>query len=157
MKQAYWAAFAGGMHTYGNSNTWSFGTNPEYVSREWKEAVSSEGATCMSVYYSFFESINWWNFVPDQSVIMEGAGAEDSLNVAISSANKNQVVVYLSAQAAVKLDLNRLSEVGNITGEWINPGTGERRDAGNIERDKPVSVRTPSDWKDALLLIGRGH
>lgn len=43
-KQAYWATFAGGMHTYGNSNIWNFGTNPKYVSEDWKEAIASEGA-----------------------------------------------------------------------------------------------------------------
>ena len=26
-KQVYWACFAGGFHTYGNSNIWNFGTS----------------------------------------------------------------------------------------------------------------------------------
>lgn len=152
-KQAYWATFAGGMHSYGNTNVWSFGTNPEYVRKEWKEALLSEGAKSLSVYHKFFQSINWWEFAPDQTVIIKGAGAGDSLNVAMSSADSNQILVYLSEPTEVTLELKKLAHSGKFHGEWINPKTGERRSAGNFRKNKVIKVKTPKGWEDALLLI----
>jgi hypothetical protein len=66
-KQAYWATFAGGMHTYGNSNVWNFGTNSKYVTSDWKEALVSDGAKCMSLYHSFFQTLRWWGRDPGRS------------------------------------------------------------------------------------------
>jgi len=153
-KQAYWATFAGGMHTYGNTNIWSFGTNPKYLTEDWKEAVLSEGAKSMAIYHDFLQSVNWWDFAPDQTVITKGAGAGDSLNVAMSSVDSNQILVYLSEPAEVTLDLNKLADSAKVPGEWINPKTGKRKSAGNFSKDKVAIVKTPKDWDDALLLIG---
>jgi hypothetical protein len=153
--QAYWATFAGGMHTYGNSNTWSFGTSAYYVTKDWKEAVFSEGAENLSVYHQFFKSVKWWEFVPDQSIISKGVGAEDSLNVAMHSERTDQVLVYLSGQSEVTLDLKNSIKAKKTTGEWINPKTGERRSAGNFKHAKSKACKTPDGWEDALLLIGK--
>ena len=153
-KQAYWATFAGGMHTYGNTNIWSFGTNAKYLTEDWKEAVLSEGAKNMSVYQQFLQSINWWDFAPDQTVIIEGVGAGDSLNVAMRAVNTNQILVYLSGQVEVTLDVQTLTGSAKFSGEWINPKTGERKRAGKFRNDKARKVKTPKGWEDALLLIG---
>lgn len=153
-KQAYWATFAGGMHTYGNSNIWSFGTNPKYVTKDWKEAISSEGAHSMSVYRNFLQSISWWEFAPDQSVLAEGIGAGDSLNVAMSSTNTNQIMVYLSGKSEVVLDLKKIANPKKLSAEWINPKTGERKNAGKFKNNKTVIIKTPKGMEDALFLIG---
>ncbi|MGW8314541.1 MAG: apiosidase-like domain-containing protein [Bacteroidales bacterium] len=152
-KQAYWATFAGGMHTYGNSNVWSFGSNPKYVTKAWKEAISSIGANGLTVYHKFFQSINWWDFVPDQSIIAEGAGTGDHLNAAMRSDSTDQLLVYLSEPTAVKLDLGKIRSKKS-SGEWINPKTGERRDAGEFENDRVIRIETPEGWEDALFFIG---
>lgn len=154
-KQAYWATFAGGMHTYGNTNVWSFGTNAKYVTEDWKKAVSSEGAKSMSVFQEFLKSINWWDFSPDQTVIVDGAGSGDSLNVAMSSANTDQILVYLSSPSEATLDLKTLTSLAKLPGEWINPKTGKRKRAGNFRKNETIDVRTPKGWEDALLLIGK--
>ncbi|WP_340113401.1 apiosidase-like domain-containing protein [Maribellus mangrovi] len=153
-KQAYWATFAGGMHTYGNTNIWSFGSNLKYVKQDWKEAIYSDGAKSMSVYHQIFQSLNWWDFSPDQSIIAEGTGTGDSLNVAMNSVKTNQILVYLSEPSEVSLDLNKLSGSTKLPGEWINPKTGERKSAGKFSKNKDVKVKTPLGWEDALLLIG---
>ena len=152
-KQAYWATFAGGMHTYGNTSIWSFGSNTEYVVKEWKAAVFSAGAKDLSVYYRFFQSINWWEFVPDQSLISKGMGSADSLNVAMRSDKTNQVLLYLSEPSEVTLDLKDIFNSQKITGEWIDPKTGKRKKAVNLKNGKSLSVKTPKGWEDALLLI----
>ncbi|MDO8543534.1 MAG: DUF4038 domain-containing protein, partial [Opitutaceae bacterium] len=38
-KQAYWSYFAGGYHTYGNTNVWNFGTYAPEGTQDWKTAL----------------------------------------------------------------------------------------------------------------------
>ncbi|UZR96385.1 DUF4038 domain-containing protein [Chondrinema litorale] len=151
-KQAYWATFAGGLHTYGNSNIWSFGTNPKYVTEDWKKAIFSEGARSLSIYTQFMKSIDWWSFIPDQTIIVNGVGAADSLNVAMRSGDK-QIMVYLPEPAEITLDLKNKIKSKKLTGEWINPKTGDRKDAGKFKKNELIKIHTPEDWEDALFLL----
>ena len=102
-KQAYWACFAGGFHTYGNSNIWNFGTTPYYVSQDWKKALKSPGANHLTVSRNFFESVEWWKLVPDQSILTSGASSGNTLNVAMRSAD-NSRIDRLSFQRCHRLD-----------------------------------------------------
>lgn len=152
-KQAYWATFAGGMHTYGNTNIWSFGTNAKYIKEDWKSAIRSDGAKGMSIYQQFLGSINWWDFVPDSSIIVAGKGEGESLNVAMTCANTNQILVYLPEQAVVSLKLKTRTSATKFSGKWINPKTGKFKRAGKFKQLSTVKVTTPKTWEDALLLI----
>lgn len=154
-KQAYWATFAGGLHTYGNSNVWSFGSNPKYVTDDWKVALESQGAQQMSVYQDILNSLVWWEFVPDQSVILEGKGAGDSLNVAMVSKTTGQLLVYLSSpESKLTLDATGVSEEKKLYGLWIDPRTGQRMKAGKFKTQKTIQIETPEGFEDVLFLLG---
>jgi hypothetical protein len=152
-KQAYWACFAGGFHTYGNSNVWNFGTTPYYVSQDWKKALNSPGATHLTVSRDFFESVEWWKLVPDQSILTSGAGSGKTLNVAMSSVDKNRIVVYLSSAATVSVDLGRIRSAATSSAWWIDPKTGDKSKIGTLESRGSRAFSTPKGWEDALLVL----
>jgi len=151
-KQVYWAMFAGGYHTYGNSNIWNFGTNPYYVSQDWKIALRSPGTRHLTISRAFFESLDWWDFIPDQSIITEGR-SEDNLNVAMRSSTGDKIIVYFSNESSVTIDLHKIGHSDSVKAVWIDPQTGEKSGIGNFKNIKFKPFSTPDGWKDALLLI----
>lgn len=140
------------MHTYGNSNVWSFGTNPKYVTEDWETAVSSEGALSMKVYSKLMRDLKWWNFEPQQSLILEGANSKDSLNVAMYSPSTKQTLVYLSEESEIVVDLSLLSKT-KIKIVWYDPSSGTKRKGGKFTNRNSLRIKSPEDWKDALLVI----
>lgn len=153
-KQFYWAVFAGGTHTYGNSNVWSFGTNQDYVSQNWKTALHADGARQLGTARNILESIHWWDLIPDQSLITEGENNHPGRNVAMRSGTNDRVLLYLSeADATVTLDLSKIPYTYKLKGRWINPQTGKRKRTKPIRNLQEVGFTTPSGWEDALLLI----
>jgi hypothetical protein len=152
-KEAYWSYFAGGYHTYGDTDTWNFSSFKEEATQDWKKALDSPGAASMSVLAKFFASIEWWKLAPDQDVFAEGKGDGEKLNVAMRSADGDRLVVYLSSPATVSLRLDRLTAGKSARATWINPATGERTTIGDVPTTGPRSFSTPHSWPDALLLI----
>lgn len=154
-KQMYRAMFAGGMHTYGNNSVWNFGTNPEYVQRDWKEALKSPGARQLTIARDFFESQDWWNMVPDQSIIVHESDSINHLDAAMRSEDGNKIIVYLSENQPLNLDLSKFSGKAEIKTNWINPENGQNTDAEEITGSGVVTFTPPSGWQDALLVLGR--
>jgi hypothetical protein len=151
-KQVYWANFAGGFHTYGNSNVWNFGTNPYYVSQDWIDALRSEGAGNLSVFRTIFGSLEWWNLIPDQSIIINGIGGGDSLNVAMRSSGNDTMIVYCS-ESSLTIDLKIFDVDESIVADWIDPKTGKRNNIGIFSNISTKTLSTPEGWEDALLLL----
>lgn len=152
-KQAYWACFAGGFHTYGNSNIWNFGTTPYYVSQDWKKALNSPGAKHLTVSRDFFESVQWWNLVPDQSILTDGVSSGNTLNVAMRSVDNDRIVVYLSNSATVSVGLGRITPARKSSARWIDPRTGQKSKIGDFDNLGSRAFSTPKGWEDALLVV----
>lgn len=153
-KQAYWAMFAGGLHTYGNSNVWSFGTNPEYVSQDWKVALRAAGAEQLGRSRKIMTSLKWWDMRPNQGVLLQGAGEGNLRNTAMRSTVGNRIIVYCSNPAPITLDLSKLTAASRPKAVWINPVSGKKQKSGKLEwPSDTVSFTPPARWQDAILLI----
>jgi len=152
-KQAYWAFFAGGMHTYGNSNVWNFGTNPKYVTQNWQDAVKSQGATYLSRYREILESLKWWEFQPDQTLLIDDDGGGLDLTVAMLSADESRILVYFPNPGMVSMDISRLNKSGTVHAFWIDPKTSVKSEKKRISRSEKAKFTVPTDWEDALLLL----
>lgn len=151
-KQAYWATFAGGMHTYGNTNVWNFGSNPKYATEDWKEAVFSKGAQDMSQYSKLMQELEWWNFAPRQSLIIEGINEKESLNTALFSPTTQEILIYFSEKSEIKIDLSVLNGK-KIKAYWINPQAGKKLKASFILDQDQADFNSPKEWQDAILWI----
>jgi hypothetical protein len=151
-KQAYWSYFAGGFHTYGNTNVWSFGTYAPEATHDWRRALDSAGAASMSVLRRFFGGLRWWALVPDQSVLAgETEGA--ALNAAMRTNEGDCVVVYLPDAGTVTLTLDALTAAAGARATWIDPRSGAEAEAGGVSGGRPQAFSTPPGWEDALLRL----
>ena len=148
-QQAYWSHFAGGHHVYGH--------NDNYASpATWREWIESEGADQLRVYRQIIiDRDEWWTWVPDQSLIGESAGQGMQLNTACRAADGRWVMVYLSAQATIGVDLGRLDGTGAYDVEWNDPRTGARIPLESQRATDSKSYTTPPGWEDAVLIFTR--
>jgi hypothetical protein len=144
-KQACWSYFAGGYHTYGNGNVWHFDTLRAESTQGWKEALRSPGAESLRHIRRFLESIEWWRFSPDATLIQEGQGAADHANVALRDGESGSIAVYFSNRTPIKLKLK--TRPTNV--RWVNPSDGKEQIARWV--DLPDAITPPSGWSDALL------
>ncbi|NND09093.1 MAG: DUF4038 domain-containing protein [Saprospiraceae bacterium] len=152
-KQFYWASFAGGMHTYGNSNVWSFGSNKDYISKPWKDALKSEGAKNLSIARKIMESVQWYALSPCLDIFKEGQGSAKDLNVAMCSKGHERLVVYCAAACSIKLDLTKNSKGGYKSAYWINPINGKHLRIKNRNLTSTQHFSVPSNWEDGILLV----
>lgn len=154
-KQMYWAMFAGGMHTYGNTSVWSFGTNPEYVQKDWKMALNSQGVQQLTIARDFFESQKWWNMVPDPSILQQATDSVNYRHVAMKSGDSNKIMVYFSDNKSVQIDGTKLAGDGPIVLVWINPENGRKTEVEKIKQPFGETFTPPTGWLDALLVVSR--
>ena len=148
-KQAYWATFSGGMHTYGNTNTWNFGSNKKYVTEDWKKAVHCEGAQQLRHFRDFWESVRWWEMSPDDSVIQP---AKDFQAVAVSNRDASRVAVYFPEAKAVRLTMQDKG-FKTAKGTWLDPRNGKRQEAVLVDTSQPQDISPPGGWEDAILIL----
>jgi hypothetical protein len=150
-QQAYWSYFAGGYHTYGNTNTWNFGTFRQEATEDWRVALDSAGAKQLSVLAQVFASLPWWTLVPDASIV--SGGASDGIQVvALRSGADRLILVYASSPVTFTVTADAAAGQPMLAW-WIDPRTGERALIGRIGRPGPYGFSTPGGWRDALLLI----
>jgi len=151
-RQAYWSYFAGGHYTYGNTNTWNFGTYPRSVTGDWMVALDSTGARHMSALVTILASLEWWTLVPDLSIFTSGTGSGAVQNAALRSSAGDTVLVYLSSPMAVTLRLDGIPADAALA-TWIDPQSGVRTVIGRMPTTGTVLFTPRAEWQDALLLL----
>jgi hypothetical protein len=126
---AWWSVLGGGFYTYGHGGNWQ-------KPGEWRAWLDSPASRQMKVLGDFFRSLDWWNLVPDLSLI-SGPVAE---NVAARAANRDWALVYLPNGGAVA--------VASVPGRasWINPADGS-----SLPATAPFTA--PKEWTDAVLFF----
>ncbi len=155
-RQAWWAFMAGGYYTYGHNAIWR-------ASPGWAAAFDSPGAAQMEIFKQVVSALPWWQRLPDQSILEEGVGSGETLNGAVRSMDGRWLMVYLSSRCRVLVRLEKLS-APHAKATWINPATGEKKDAGEYATYTMPGFRqvrttlyqwftTPDYWEDAVLLL----
>lgn len=158
-RQAWWAYMAGGFITYGQDQMWRMGP-------QWMTTLDTPGANHMTVFKQIATSRPWWQRVPDQTLFDVGVSSERTLNTAVRGADSTWAMVYLSSQCSVRIHLDRVL-TPHVKCTWVNPATGEQKDAGtfptgNPTGDMPGSLiprgtkewfSVPGHWEDAVLIL----
>jgi hypothetical protein len=157
-RQAYWSYFAGGYHTYGNTNTWNFGSYKPEGTGDWKAALESPGARSLGVLRKIFDSIAWWKLDPDSSLLVRRGhvGSKNPTHVALRAGDGTGALVYISVWDKFAVDMGRAATAETRTVTWIEPRTGARRSAGAVPASGEHAFAVPAGWQDALLLIDGG-
>jgi hypothetical protein len=146
-RQAWWTVMAGGFHTYGQNQMWR-------LEPGWEKTFDTPGAAHVAVMKRVLGAQRWWDAVPDQTLFATGVSSEQTLNTALRSASEDWALVYLASQCTVVLHTDRVAGP-RVKATWIDPRTGERKDAGLLENSKrqKQSFTTPGHWEDAVLLL----
>jgi hypothetical protein len=147
-KAAYWSYLAGGYYISGNATIWGFGDTGD-----WKAALNSPGARHMSILKSFFTSLAWWKYVPDQSVFTFGQGSGSTLNAAALSSDRDSMLVYLASQTTVGINMGKITAGSSVYAKWFNPATGEYLAVGTFPASGSKEFTTPPGWEDAVLYL----
>lgn len=147
-RQAYYSYLAGGHHAYGHNDSWR-------MLPTWKEALEAPGAVQMGILRQVFEGRKeWWNLVPDQSLLVCGGVTEGQvLNLAARHQEGLWLLAYLAAPATVSIDRGQLAGGQEARAFWIDPRTGEAMAIGHVPTRGVGEFTTPKGWEDALLIL----
>ena len=154
-RQAWWTILAGGFHTYGQNQIWR-------MEPGWQETFDTPGAESMAILARIVTGLHWWNFIPDQTVIISGVGSEGALNAAVCSKDNDTILIYLSGRSTIFVNPDKIA-ARYARATWHNPQTGETRDAGqHATGNRPDGLEpappsphftTPDFWEDAVLIL----
>jgi len=129
-EQAYWTMTSGACgQLYGNRYTWTFATG-------WQNVLDSPGTLELAYWTKLFNSIPWWNLVPDQSheIVTSGYGTYNGSNGDLPNANyvttawipdgslATLAIVYDPAGNTLTVDLAKFNQ--SVTAAWYDPSNG---------------------------------
>src|SRR5436190_12204423 len=168
-RKAWGAVFAGACgHTYGHNDVHSFWVPgmPTEINQggtgqrnSWKTSVSAPGASQMKHLRSLMESRSYLNRIPDQSMIVSGAGSGTNFIQATRASNGSYAFVYLPTGNTVRVDMSKISGGGAACG-WYDPRTGgfspigTFANSGTRDFDAPGGTAAGNDW--VLVLDSSG-
>ena len=155
-RQAYWSVLSGSCgHAYGS---WCW-----MVNQNWRNVANDRGATQMGLVRKFFESLPWYNLVPDidRKLIAEGAGTYGKTDFATAAftPDYSKLVIYLPPSGKGKrnmiVDVSAIK--GKIEARWYNPVSGIYIPAEFKNDRNMIKVTSPGDngegSNDWVLLI----
>lgn len=149
-RAAYWGVFAGGFgHTFGNHCVWSMNTEPArgVVSKDWKEAIESRGASQMQYVRNLLESRPFLERVPDQGLVAEEFSDLDHIR---ATRGIDYAFVYTPTGKELRVNMGIISG-DKVTAYWYEPGKGSASIIGEFENKGVVSFIPPcsgekNDW-----------
>jgi hypothetical protein len=166
-RKAYWAVFSGAFgHTYGHNDLYNFFV-PAYPGQvrgfaeggpgqqgDWREALFAPAAGQMRHLRALMESRPFLTRIPDQSLLLSGAGEGLRHVRATRDAEGTYALLYLPAAGqTVTVDTGRLSGK-RLKAWWYNPRTGN---AMAIENEFSVGGQleftAPAEESDWVLVL----
>lgn len=126
-REEYWTMLSGGKgQFYGNRYTWSFDPG-------WESNLDTEGVAQFMIWHQFFDSLPWWNLVPDQShtVVTAGLGSYGTIQTRVSwsdfctaarTPDGSIVVVYMPTARTITVNMASLK--APAAARWFDPTNG---------------------------------
>jgi len=155
-KQAWWTFLAGGFHTYGHGQMWR-------MEPGWLSALDRPGAFHMGVFKEIITARQWWKWVPDQSVFVNGPGSGPNMNAAARSADGDWMMIYLAGKGSVHIHTDKIITSARCKATWCNPQTGEPAEAGTFPTGNcgpgvfpewaTQTFTPPAASEDAVLIV----
>jgi hypothetical protein len=122
-RQEYWTMTSGAAgQLFGNRYLWGFPSG-------WQQNLDTVGVIQFGYLKQLFNSVNWFNLVPDQNhtVVTAGYGKPSSTNYPINdnyvttaaSPDGTLAISYLPAGQTITVNLSTFS--GRVTARWFDP------------------------------------
>ncbi len=138
---AYWSCLAGGFYSYGHAGNWLYPLS-------WRDWIDSPGAKQMKIVRDVFESVDWWNLVPDQSILKDGSKG----NASARSVTGDWIIIYITGTDPVSLNWDRI-KASSVKGYRIDPRDGTRTELGSFGTSASDIFTLPEGWEDEILVF----
>lgn len=154
-RYAYWSVFAGACgFTYGHNAIMQMhkpgDADPAYGVREyWTEALNATGASQMHYLKSLMLSVDYFDWVPDQSLIASKQG--EHYDYQIATRGEDYAFIYTYNGREIAVNLGRIKGA-NVKVSWFNPRNGayaeveEHENKGTATFNPPGEVQDGNDW-----------
>ncbi len=134
---------------------WNMATEPENPDVPlWRWSLFTSASRQMSFLSQLMQTVDFWRLVPTPQILatQTGTGAKHTQDLALSTMNKDLVVIYLAESRMLELSL--LDVPRSFRAVWFNPRTGETTKAGAARSAKTCRFSPPEagDW--VLVLKG---
>lgn len=155
-RQAYQTFFAGGAgHTYGAFRDGSNNGPLFSPFKGWKNLLDLEGAQSFVHLKKFLSANQWWQWLPDTTLITEGKGEGELAKVAVRSSDNEKILVYYPENTPCEINSSVLSQTENLSLSWYNPKNGEEMQNEATGDNTSLSLQPPTNWEDAVLIISK--
>jgi hypothetical protein len=154
-RQAWWAFMAGGHFTFGQDRMWRMGPG-------WTSTFDTPGAGHMAIYKNIACSRPWWQRIPDQGLFSSGVSSERTLNTAVRGVDSTWAMLYFASQCHALVHTDKIL-CRSVKCTWVNPATGEEREAGTYQTGNNTGAvfpppgsqwfSVPGHWEDAVLIL----
>jgi len=145
-RQAYWSYLSGGHHSYGHNDCWR-------LMPTWVSALDAPGAMQLGILNEIFTTRQWWNLLPDQSVLAGQDGLDPDLVIAALSCRGDWAIAYLSEPNTISIDMSKLTAISSAEVFWVDPASGTQKGVGTFPNTGTQSFSSPDGWEDAVLLV----
>ncbi|MBE0542527.1 MAG: DUF4038 domain-containing protein [Verrucomicrobia bacterium] len=156
-RAAYWAVFAGGFgHTYGHNSIWQMYAPPHKPILEakltWREALEAPSAKQMGYLRRLMESRPMLDRVPDQSLLVDGAGEGAAHRRAIRG--RDHAFIYSPDGAPFTVRLGSLAGE-KLRASWFNPRTSAVEAIGEFPNtgERAFTPPQPGELLDWVLVL----
>lgn len=117
----------------------------------WKQCLELPGAAQLAgPLRRWLSDHPWWTYVPQPSVLAEGAGAGESRKIAFGPVHRRALYVYFPDHSSATLKLPVPLRQGPLRIEWFDPRTGARQHVA-VDATTRVRLAPPGGWPDAVL------
>jgi hypothetical protein len=148
--QAYQCFFAGGAgHTYGHWAIWPFRGSD--CCRTWNEALDRPGAADVATTLkAFLVRHAWQTLKPAPSLLLQNAGAGETLQCVLRDETGSNVLVYHPRAQPAALDWRALPDPKRYRVSWFDPRNGHTV-PGRISTNG--TLVPPAEWEDAVTVL----
>lgn len=145
-RAAYQTVTRGGFYTYGCWKTWNFDPG-------WQDVIESPGVKSLGVFRRVFTSRPWHRYVPDQGVLTAVDSGDELVRSgasALRSQDGDAILAYVPGPGSVTVKLSSITKP-QVRARWVDPRSGEVRDAGQYANTDAPKLTVPSGFEDAVL------
>lgn len=136
-------------YTYGANGIFQFykgGESYYYPRTTWQLAMEFPGATSMTYLRQLFESVAWWDLVPNPNMVTEGLGSGGTRVVAAKAANNSLALIYVPVY--IEIVVNTVGLPNPLHVKWFDPKTGTYIDKGTVTNSGSLRIMTPESMGD---------
>ena len=155
--QPYLSFIAGARgYTFGQHHIWFFDKDDPFKNFEnntgiyWHDKLDSEGTQWAVRAADIFKTLEWWKFIPDPSIILEGRGYGTEETVACRTPDHSVILIYFPTNTKAQIDLS-ITGKDQLELTWYK--TDESIKTSQTVKSDQNILRPPEGWEDALLII----